>query len=404
MNAAQAALQANTPQDAYTTGTKNPFYTPIQTHTPFSISQRSISLNGINGFLGQKVVVNMRPRDCGDLLNNMYLKFSLPTGTYIDNVGRAIISEVDFIVGNTTIEALTDDWYILKDQLFLDADEQLGLNQAVNGQYIGYGPTYDFIVPLEFFFTKKNQNFPVCAIDTDNISVVFYFNNQSWITNSEQPIDLIHPYLIIEEINLGIMERLYYKTNPITLIIPLAYKEAIVDYSGNKAIVHLAANFNVSMLIWFIRNKQYENGGSQYYKYRYSYGYTSQHIHSAIPVQNYNGTTNNYVDTVDTVSLWFNNHQVFKFATDGIYHSIKQPFDHKLTVPTESIYMYCFTESPKKFDTSGSVNFSTLDYSTTHIDISFNPKYAPAIQSEYSLNLYYYGYIPLTIANGTCGF
>jgi Large eukaryotic DNA virus major capsid protein/Major capsid protein N-terminus len=399
MNAAQAALNANIPLDTFTSGAINPFDSLIAQHTPFNITQRSISLNGINGYLGQKITVNLKPRDCKDLFTNMYIKFSLPKGyDYTPRLGRAIISEVDFIVGNTTIQSNTDDWYVLHDELFLGADEQLGIDYAVNGN------NGQYIVPLEFFFCQKGHNFPVCAIDTDTITIAIYFNNQSWITNTPDTIDLIDPYLIIEEVTLGIEERLKLRMNPIKLLVPLAYKEGVVEYVGNSAQIHMSAPYNVTMMIWFIRNKLYESGDARYYPYRYSYGYTSQYINASVPVTFFNGSTYNYIDTLSTTTIWLNKHNLLKFNPDGLYHSVKQPVDHGLSLPTKNMYMYCFTEKPSEFDTSGSINFAKYDYATTYIDIAFNAAYAPEIESNYSLNMYYYGYIPLKIQNGFCGF
>jgi hypothetical protein len=64
--------------------------------------------------------------------------------------------------------------------------------------------------------------------------------------------------------------------------------------------------------------------------------------------------------------------------------------------------MYCFTDNPKNYNKNGSVNFKNLNYKSTHLDISFLQQYN--VQSQFSLNMYYYGYKSLKVANGVASF
>ena len=87
-------------------------------------------------YQGESVQIELRPTEMGHLLSNMYLSVTLPPlaagEQYTNNVGRALIKQVDFLVNETIVETLYDDWYVIRDQMFLDADEQLGLQTAIN--------------------------------------------------------------------------------------------------------------------------------------------------------------------------------------------------------------------------------------------------------------------------------
>jgi len=87
-------------------------------------------------YQGQTVQIELRPTELGHLLSNMYLSVTLPTlpngCSYTPNIGRALIKQIDLLVNETIVETLYDDWYVIRDQMFLDADEQLGLQQALN--------------------------------------------------------------------------------------------------------------------------------------------------------------------------------------------------------------------------------------------------------------------------------
>jgi hypothetical protein len=391
-------LNANVPQDSHTWSEPSPWIPRIDTHPPFCISQRAIPLvNNTNGYLGTKNTIKLKPTDCADLLTNMYLKFTLPAGNYTPHVGRAVIDLVELSIGNILIESISSEWYIVRDEILLNADQQIGLNKATGSTTGGL-----YIIPLDFFFCKKDHFFPMCALETSEIFVSLYFNTQGWITNTQNSIDLIDPQLIIEEVTLGPRERIYYMTTPLTYKIPMTYKEGVTEFINGVAISHISTTFPVSMIVWFIRNKLYESGDARYYQYRYSFGYTTKYIDSTIPVTFANGETSNYIDTIENVTLWLNNLNILKTFPDGLYHSVYQPVYHGLTVPSKNIYMQCFTEEPSKFQLDGTIDFSKYDYNTTHLDLTFNPTYSPDIQSNYSIYVFYYGFNTLRIENGEC--
>jgi hypothetical protein len=392
---ALTALSAEAQIDSFVWGTDNAFLPSIHTHTPFVISQRSIPLVSLSGYLGKVVRLELFPNDCADLLTNMYLQFSLPPGDYVESVGRGIIDKMEFFVGSTLIETVNDDWYIIRDELFLDADQQTGIKKVVGSTTGG-----DYLVPLEFFFCQKNKHFPMCSIESDHLSFIFYFNKPSWITSSI--VDIMNVNVIIEEITLSTSERLLFKTTSHVYDIPTVQKEGTLEYVNGVARLHMSADFPVTMMVWFVRNKLYEQDVSKYYKYRYSYGYTTKYINNTIPVKNFDGSTNNYIDVSENIELRLNNYNILQNFPDGLYHTVKQPLDHNLTMPVKSMYMYCFTEEPKKYQKDGAMNFKLLPYSTTYLALSFLPEYAPDILANYSINLYYYGYKKLTIQGGVC--
>ena len=128
-------------------------------------------------YQGQTVQIELRPTELGHLLSNMYLSVNLPalpTGcNYSSNVGRALIKQIDLLVNETIIETLYDDWYVIRDQLFLDADEQLGLQTAISAPpaqpltYLGTGGDSTIISGSNVVHTFLQSN-------TFNLSVGTY--------------------------------------------------------------------------------------------------------------------------------------------------------------------------------------------------------------------------------------
>lgn len=428
---ALTALAAIGAQEKYMYGGESLWMPKIVQHTPFAITQRFLIplKSGNEKFLDslRTFSVDIHPRESGDLLSNMYLSVALPalpTGyNYTPLVGRAIIKKAEFLIDGQPIETLTDDWYILRDQLFLDADEKLAMYQATSlGQSeSNVVPATDVVkmmVPLDFFFCRRHSDrkigreklekpfFPLCAILKQKVTIRFTFHNSTWITNAPadangNPVDIIDPRLLIEEITLSPQERMYYQSHELNYKVNRMWSEAGQPYREGKAIMNLTANFPVSMITWFVRNQNYENeNNAAYYKSRYQYGYSTDYISAAVPVTFFNGVTINFLDIIQSGTLYLNNENVLSNFPGALYYSYKQPLEHGLSVPTKNIYMYCFGDNPKEYNQEGYVDFSTLNSQTTHLDLTFDPILSPQIEKSYTMYLYYYGYAPLRISGG----
>ena len=428
---ALTAIAAIGPQEKYMYGGESIWMPKIIQHTPFAITQRFLLplKSGNEKFLDslRTFSVDIHPRSSGDLLSNMYLSVSLPAlpvgYDYTPLVGRAILKKVEFLIDGQPIETLKDDWYILRDQLFLDADEKIAMYQATSlGQSeSNVVPATDVVkmmIPLDFFFCRRHSDrkigreklekpfFPLCAILQQTVTIRFTFHDSTWITNAPvdangNPIDIINPRVLIEEITLSPRERMYYQSHDLNFKVNRVWAEAGQPYSGGKAILNLTADFPVSMITWFVRNQDYEDeSDSAYYKSRYQYGYSTDYIQAAVPVTFFNGVTINFLDIIQSGTLYLNNQNVLSNFPGSLYYSYKQALDHGLSVPTKNIYMYCFGNNPKEYSQEGYVDFSTLNSQTTHLDLTFDPILAPQIEKSYTMYLYYYGYVPLQISGG----
>ena len=133
------ALNALGPQDEHLLSndySKSQFSPLFKESTKFVSYERVIPFPPPSpSYQGSTVQIELRPTELGHLLSNMYLHVKMPAlkgYQYAPNIGRSIIKQIDLLVNETIIETLYDDWYIIRDQLFLDADEQLGVASATN--------------------------------------------------------------------------------------------------------------------------------------------------------------------------------------------------------------------------------------------------------------------------------
>lgn len=369
-------------------------------------------------YQNQTIQLELLPTELGHLLSNMYLKVTmpaLPTGSqYSAQLGRALIKQVDLLVNETVIETLYDDWYIIRDQLFLDADEQTGMFQAVGGSNINSQVSTEYIIPLEFFFcrrkTHNNQDderlrrpyFPLCAMWNQRLYVRFTFQPNTWWCNVAAPhtTDLVLPKLVTEEILLENAEKLYYTNTPLKYIVNRVKKESTLTFSAGNPQLQLTASFPVQTIAWFFRNKNYEDITSGLYSdSRYNYGYTTQYIQTGIQL-NFPSGVSNYVDVIDTAKITLNNIDILSTFQGSLYYTFKQPMEHGLSIPSKSIYSYSFGLTPKEYNQGGYLNFSKLNSQTTTLTLVFNPSYATQISQGYNLYMFYYGYTLLEFQGG----
>jgi hypothetical protein len=388
-------------------------------HTNSVMYQRIIPFPPPNpAYQNQTIQLELLPTELGHLLSNMYLKVTmpaLPTGSqYSSQLGRALIKQVDLLVNETVIETLYDDWYIIRDQMFLDADEQIGMFQAVGGSNINSQVQTDYIIPLEFFFCRRKTHndqdderlrrpyFPLCAMWNQRLYVRFTFQPNTWWCNVAAPhtTDLVLPKLVTEEILLENAEKLYYTNTPLKYIVNRVKKESTLTFSAGNPQLQLTASFPVQTLAWFFRNKNYEDVSSGLYSdSRYNYGYTTQYIQGGIQL-NFPSGLSNYVDVIDTAKITLNNVDILSTFQGSLYYTFKQPMEHGLSIPSKSIYSYSFGLTPKEYNQGGYLNFSKLNSQTTTLTLVFNPSYATQISQGYNLYMFYYGYTLLEFRGG----
>lgn len=416
------ALFAIGPQEDYLLTqdfSKSQWSPSYKRYTNSVMYQRVIPFPPANPFYqNQTIQLELLPTELGHLLSNMYLKVTMPalaTGyQYSPQLGRALIKQVDLLVNETVVETLYDDWYIVRDQLFLDADEQTGMFQAVGGSNINSQVTTDYIIPLEFFFCRRKSHadsgnerlrrpyFPLCAMWNQKLYVRFTFHPNTWWCNVAAPhtTDLVLPKLVTEEILLENAEKLYYTNTPLRYIVNRVKKESTLTFSAGNPQLQLTASFPVQTLAWFFRNKNYEDTTSGLYSdSRYNYGYTTQYIQTGIQLQFPSGNSN-YIDVINNAKITLNNVDILSTFQGSLYYTFKQPLEHGLSIPSKNIYTYSFGLTPKEYNQGGYLNFSKLNSRTTTLTLVFNPTYASQITQGYNLYMFYYGYTLLEFQGG----
>ena len=132
------SLDAVGMQDTYlTSNTGNSFFQFTNTkHTHFTKHSASIQVNtdsSPNWPFNRILTVQFRPKEMGDILQNMYIKCTLPSlegpnggpplGQYCDNVGLAMINQIQLAADDMILEVIKADWNVVYTELYYTIDE-----------------------------------------------------------------------------------------------------------------------------------------------------------------------------------------------------------------------------------------------------------------------------------------
>lgn len=382
-----ASLLARGPQDEFLQ-TDASMLPSFSQYSDFSIDQTTYNF-GNPPYLGTQQTFSISPKQIpGDLLINAYLKVSLPVGNYIPQVSRGLTKQVSMYLNDVEIETLYDDWYFIRDQIFLDQDEQ-SLMSNVAGLYI----------PLDFSWCRRLSRvrsdhrkpmFPICAAWNQTLYIKILFAGISEFSSSSTGTDLLAPpQIVLETILLTDMERNYYMRGLETTINHV-YREPVNSINTQLTNINLTANFPVSLMIWFLR-KNLNVGDPLYYQKKFNFSYLSN---PNVVLQN--------TDIFEYIYLFINNQNITSRFPGLRFFKYLQPMLSNISTPTSDIYMYSFGLRPNEYNQGGTLDFSKVDSQTSTLSLKFNNLFLTDISLNYTLNLYYFGYTRLRFSGGYC--
>jgi hypothetical protein len=214
-------------------------------------------------------------------------------------LGRKIIKNVKFIVGNQTIEEITADWCIIHDNMYTTDSQKMNANTLYNRNITGGSTSQpsgqkaaqsnDIFIHIPFFFShnyagdvypENDQNkssFPLCAIHNQKITLEIEFFKPTFFTLYNQrapdntstrgppeipPLKRMSNFKIItEEISLSRDERLYFMRPNHEIVYDFVYKHSSILLEPEKRnfIVQLEPSVPVKCFHWFFRYEGYED-------------------------------------------------------------------------------------------------------------------------------------------------
>lgn len=385
---------AKGPQDELLVDTENSLFTrDYEQYTDFSIDTVEYNF-GSAPYLGTtqtlSVPVNSIP---GDLLSNLFLKCTLPPGqTYVESVARALIQTVSLYLDSVEIETFDDDWYVIRDQLFLDTDEKSAIQKLIN-------VSGDLYIPLEFFFSRRNSPYrndksrkpwlPLCSAWKQTLYLNIQFQSSEFLCGIPG-IELSNVKLVMETVTLTDKERLTFMSEPQKITVQRVYKEPVNTMKNGEVRMNLTVGYKVSLTVWFLRYQLYETS-SNFYNKRYEYGYITN-----------DKFINKNIDPFDLITIFIDGQEITDRFSGVNFFTWLQPLLSKLSSPSKKMYMYSFGLSPNEYNNGGYFNFKNTDSNSTFINMRINQSVVSDVTSNYFMHVYHYGYSDLVFSGGIC--
>jgi hypothetical protein len=296
---------------------------------------------------------------------------------FVENVGHALISDVELQIGGTKIDKHYGLWMTIWDELSRN-DDMNKARDANLGNHPDGGATNlavrNLFVPLQFSCCRNDGlALPLIALQYHDVRLEFNFATAATVQNRGR-IDfnstLSNTSLLVDYIYLDSEERKRFaQASHEYLIEQLQYTgaETLTESVNNKK--RLNFNHPCKEIIWATKSTA---------------GRINEHAE--------------FDDLTSTAILKLNGHDRFS-SQSGQYFNSVQTQQHHSRAPKDGIYCYSFALNPEEHQPSGSCNFSRID--NAELNITANALIQPGTAAQ--VHIYAVNYNVLRIMSGMGG-
>jgi hypothetical protein len=374
-------------QDQWLTGEPefSYFLMNFKRHTKFSIESIETPFDGDVDY---DATVECRiPKNKGDLIRSMMLKFTLPqpTGTadsgydirYMKSIGARIIEYADLFIGGQTIERVTGDYIYMYDQIHNNKDD---IDQTLyfltgHDNYIAVSYDWDYNVLLPFyFFRHPSLAIPVCALTKQLVEVRIKFKKledviiqyktatdiidpPSGVSSSIKKVSLVTDFFFVTE-----DERNFLLTRPIEYVITQLQMSQFKFKPGESKKSGMLNFKNPVKEMFFLAVSD------DVYKY----------------------------EPIKQVTMKFNNNIIID--ADNLMLSYEQPLKYYTGVTGNNFGVYSFSLKPETYYPTGQVNMSRIAHNLIDIELD-----SPDASFGHKVYVYAVNYNVLRISSGLGG-
>jgi len=298
----------------------------------------------------------------GDLVNRLYMKFSLPAidgGTYVANVGHYLIQCVDVVIGNTKCDVLTSELLFMLEELQGKAGQRVGMDEMIGRA--AFSEARILYVPLPFWFAQDPTGLALPLISLQFHDVQFDCDFRSildCVTQTAQstpitmagsttellsahtdfPVQLEAQYVYLDQ-----SERMKFAGAKLEILISQHQKADAAILAGAVGEKKLMFNHAVAELMMVIPKEKLSFGDA---------------------------------DSLKSLHLSLNNQARTQERKDAAFYRLMVPYMHHANIPqVNDVYCMSFALQPSDIvQPSGALNFSRID------DAILNWEAAAAVQ------------------------
>jgi len=286
---------------------------------------------------------------------------------WVEEIGHAIIDQIEIRIGNQIIDKHTGDWLILFNKIFLHEYQcenyykMIGNVSELTNFDDRVKSAYKLIIPLQFWFCRHTGlSLPLVAlryhdvvfnIKLKDLSKLCYIEddpNLMDIANvqSQFNINIINAKLYVDYIFLDTDERRRFAQSTHEYLIETIQQNEFDNITGKQYSAHLNFAHPTKFIVWFVQPKHYRENPTGRNKCQWN-NFGTNHDKTGYPIESSYIRLNSCNRTDPHIDIK--------------YFNYLQPYLHFNSSPTDGFNVYSFAIKPMEHQPSSTINLSRID-------------------------------------------
>ena len=286
---------------------------------------------------------------------------------WVEELGHAIIDQIEIKIGSQTIDMHTGDWLILFNKLFLheyqieNYYEMIGNVTELTIFDDNIKNSYKLIIPFQFWFCRNTGlAIPLVAlryhdvmftIKLKDLEKVCYVEDDESLMDipniqSQYNINIVDAKLYVDYIYLDTDERRRFAQSSHEYLIETVHFNDFVDINGKQYNAHLNFSHPTKFIIWYIQPNFYRQNPTGRNKCQWN---------------NFGVRSDKTGHPMRFAHLRLNSYNRTDPQLDMNYYNYLQPCWYFAHSPTDGLNVYSFAIKPMEHQPSTSINLSRID-------------------------------------------
>jgi len=334
---------------------------------------------------------------------------------WVEELGHAIIDQLDVRIGNQTIDRHTGDWMILFNRLFKNQYQLKNYDILIGNvpQLFTFDAnpkaSYTLLIPLQFWFCRHNGlALPLVALRYHDILFTLKYKDLSRLAFVENDpalldmaniqvkygINIVSAQLFVDYVYLDSDERRRFAQSTHEYLIEIVQFLEIPNLNGKQQNLHLNFAHPTKFIIWFAQPNQYRFNPTGRNRCQWN---------------NFGTEPDKTGYTMQQTYIRLNSYERTDPNLDVIYFNYVEPYIYFRHSPTDGLNVYTFAAKPMELQPSSTCNLSRIDdlglvivFTDNFINL-VNSNMIEGILDGAFVGVYVYSYNIIRIMSGMAG-
>lgn len=311
-----------------------------------------------------KVLIN-KQKIYESILHNQYIeryKFA-----WVEELGHAIIDQLDLKIGNQLIDRHTGDWMIIYNKIYMNEKHNDNYNKMIGNisKLTDFNDeikeSYKLIIPLQFWFCRySGASLPLISLKYHNVTLnlrikellnLCYFDDTCTLDiihlQSKYGLNIINAKLYVDYIFLDTEERKRFAQSTHEYLIEVVQFNEIHNIVGKQYNANIKLINPTKFIIWFVQTNKYRSNQNGNNKCQWN-NFGTKNDKTGYPISN--------------TYIRLNSYEITDTSHDVKYFNYVQPYMYFKHSPMDGLNIYSFSLMPMEQQPSSSCNMSRIDH------------------------------------------